>query len=104
MLTVGGLLTAVVAPFDLQGSVDYETFGRLVEGLVDAGNDSIVVTGTTGESPTLSEKERFQLYREALAAVGDRACVIAGTGGYHTAESVHLSLSLIHISEPTRQY
>ena len=80
MLTFGRLITAVVTPFDLQGSVDYETFGRLVEGVVDAGNDSIVVTGTTGESPTLSEKERFQLYREALAAVGDRACVIAGTG------------------------
>ena len=91
MLTFGRLITAVITPFDLQGSVDYETFGRLVEGLVDAGNDSIVVTGTTGESPTLTEKERFQLYREALAAVGDRACVIAGTGGYNTAESVHLS-------------
>ena len=57
----------------------------------DAGNDAVVVTGTTGESPVLSDDERFNLYREALAAVGDRALVIAGTGGYDTAESVRLS-------------
>ena len=91
MLTFGRLITAVITPFADDGSVDYDTFGRLVAGLVDAGNDAVVVTGTTGESPTLSDEERFTLYREALAAVGDRALVIAGTGGYDTAESVRLS-------------
>ena len=91
MLTFGRLITAVVTPFADDGSVDYATFGRLVGGLVDAGNDAVVVTGTTGESPVLSDDERFTLYREALAAVGDRALVIAGTGGYDTAESVRLS-------------
>ncbi len=91
MLTFGRLITAVITPFADDGSVDYDTFGRLVSGLVDAGNDAVVVTGTTGESPVLSDDERFQLYREALSAVGDRALVIAGTGGYNTAESVHLS-------------
>ncbi|MCY3748726.1 MAG: dihydrodipicolinate synthase family protein, partial [Chloroflexi bacterium] len=91
MLTFGRLITAVITPFADDGSVDYDTFGRLVSGLVDAGNDAVVVTGTTGESPVLSDDERFNLYREALSAVGDRALVIAGTGGYNTAESVHLS-------------
>ena len=91
MLTFGRLITAVITPFADDGSVDYATFGRLVGGLVDAGNDAVVVTGTTGESPVLSDDERFNLYREALAAVGDRALVIAGTGGYDTAESVRLS-------------
>ena len=73
--------------------MDYDTFGRLVSGLVDAGNDAVVVTGTTGESPVLSDDERFNLYREALTAVGDRALVIAGTGGYDTTESVAFARS-----------
>ncbi len=91
MLTFGRLITAVITPFDARGGVDYETFNRLVDGLIKAGNDSVVVTGTTGESPTLSEDERFQLYREAVSTVGADGCVIAGTGGYNTAESVYLS-------------
>ncbi len=91
MLPFGRLITAVITPFAESGAVDYAVFGRLVEGLIDAGNDAVVVTGTTGESPVLSDDERFQLYREALAAVGDRGWVIAGTGGYDTSESVRLS-------------
>ena len=63
----------------------------MVDGLIDAGNDGVVVTGTTGESPVLTETERMALYREALRAADGRARVIAGTGGYNTSESVHLS-------------
>ena len=91
MLTFGRLITAVVTPFHDDGSVDYDTFGRMVDGLIDAGNDALVVTGTTGESPVLTETERMSLYREALSAADGRARVIAGTGGYNTSESIHLS-------------
>lgn len=87
----GRLITAIVTPFRANGEVDYDTFGRLCEGLVHSGNDALVVTGTTGESPVLSEDERVGLYREAVRAVGARAKIIAGTGGYNTAESIHLS-------------
>lgn len=91
MLTFGRLITAAVTPFHADGSVDYDTFGRMVDGLIDAGNDAVVVTGTTGESPVLTETERMSLYREALNAADGRARVIAGTGGYNTSESIHLS-------------
>ena len=91
MLEFGRLLTAIVTPFRADGSVDFGTFGRLAEGLVDAGNDALVVTGTTGESPVLTEEERAGLYREAKRAVGARGKIIAGTGGYNTSESIHLS-------------
>ncbi len=91
MLTFGRLITAAVTPFHDDGSVDYDTFGRMVDGLIDAGNDAVVVTGTTGESPVLTETERMSLYREALSAANRRARVIAGTGGYNTSESIHLS-------------
>ncbi|MCY3911657.1 MAG: 4-hydroxy-tetrahydrodipicolinate synthase [Chloroflexi bacterium] len=90
-MTFGRLITAVVTPFHDDGSVDYDTFGRMVDGLIDAGNDAVVVTGTTGESPVLTETERVSLYREALSTADGRARVIAGTGGYNTSESIHLS-------------
>jgi 4-hydroxy-tetrahydrodipicolinate synthase len=88
---LGAILTAVVTPFKADGSVDLDAFRRLARYLVDHGSDGIVVTGTTGESPTLSDEERFALYAAALEEVGDRATVVAGTGTYSTAHSVHLS-------------
>ncbi len=91
MLTFGRLITAVVTPFNDDGTVNFDAFGRLVAGLVEAGNDALVITGTTGESPVLTEAERLDLYREALRAAAGRARVIAGTGGYNTMDSVHLS-------------
>ena len=87
----GRLLTAMVTPFDSGGRVDLETASSLARHLVDTGNDGIVVTGTTGESPTLSDEEKVALYRTVVAAVGSRATVVAGTGTYDTAHSVHLS-------------
>jgi 4-hydroxy-tetrahydrodipicolinate synthase len=88
---LGEVLTAIVTPFGEDGSVDYDRFRELAQHLVDNGSDGLVVTGTTGESPTLTDDERFQLYAAAVDAVGDRATVIAGTGTYSTAHSVHLT-------------
>jgi 4-hydroxy-tetrahydrodipicolinate synthase len=88
---LGEILTAIVTPFREDGSVDYDRFRELAGHLVDNGSDGLVVTGTTGESPTLSDDERFELYAAAVDAVGDRATVIAGTGTYSTAHSMHLT-------------
>jgi 4-hydroxy-tetrahydrodipicolinate synthase len=88
---LGEILTAVVTPFKPDGSLDLDGFRALASHLVDSGSDGLVVTGTTGESPTLSDEERFELYEAALDEVGDRATVVAGTGTYSTAHSVHLT-------------
>ncbi|TML46061.1 MAG: 4-hydroxy-tetrahydrodipicolinate synthase [Actinobacteria bacterium] len=89
---LGEILTAVVTPFRADGSVDLGRFRALASHLVDNGSDGLVVTGTTGESPTLSDQERFELYTAALDEVGDRATVVAGTGTYSTEHSVHLTV------------
>ncbi len=88
---LGEILTAICTPFKTDGSVDYQAFRALAAHLVANGSDGLVVTGTTGESPTLSDDERFGLYEAALEEVGDRATVVAGTGTYSTAHSVHLT-------------
>jgi 4-hydroxy-tetrahydrodipicolinate synthase len=88
---LGEILTAIVTPFKADGSVDIHAFRALAAHLVANGSDGVVVTGTTGESPTLSDDERFQLYEAAVDEVGDRATVVAGTGTYATAHSVHLT-------------
>jgi 4-hydroxy-tetrahydrodipicolinate synthase len=88
---LGEVLTAIVTPFKRDGSVDLDAFRSLARHLVDNGSDGLVVTGTTGESPTLSDEERFELYAAALDEVGDRATVVAGTGTYSTEHSVHLT-------------
>src|SRR5829696_8171334 len=81
----------MVTPFKRDGSLDLDGFRALARHLVDNGSDGLVVTGTTGESPTLADHERFELYAAALDEVGDRATVVAGTGTYSTAHSVHLT-------------
>ncbi|TMM07804.1 MAG: 4-hydroxy-tetrahydrodipicolinate synthase [Actinobacteria bacterium] len=88
---LGEILTAIVTPFKPDGSVDLERFRELAGYLVDNGSDGLVVTGTTGESPTLTDDERFALYAAAVEEVGDRATVVAGTGTYSTAHSIHLT-------------
>jgi 4-hydroxy-tetrahydrodipicolinate synthase len=88
---LGEVLTAMVTPFREDGSVDLDRFRDLCLHLVGNGSDGLVVTGTTGESPTLSDEERFQLWEAAVDAVGGRASVIAGTGTYSTEHSVHLT-------------
>ena len=85
------MLTAVLTPFDEGGAVDYGVFWKLIRHLADNGSDGVVVTGTTGESPTLSKPEKIALYKAAVEAAGDRMKVVAGTGTYNTAESIALS-------------
>ena len=87
----GEVLTAIVTPFKADGAVDYERFRELARHLVENGSDGLVVFGTTGESPTLEDEEKLELLAVALDAVGDRATVVAGTGTYSTAHSVHLT-------------
>lgn len=87
----GEVLTAMITPFHGDGSVDFDAVDRLAKYLVTHGSDGIVVTGTTGESPTLTNEEKRALYSAVVAAVGERAVVIAGTGTYDTAESIELS-------------
>jgi 4-hydroxy-tetrahydrodipicolinate synthase len=88
---LGEVLTAIVTPFNADGSVNLEKFRELAAFLVDNGSDGIVVAGTTGESPTLSDDEKLELFAAALDAVGDRATVVAGTGTYDTRHSMHLT-------------
>jgi 4-hydroxy-tetrahydrodipicolinate synthase len=88
---LGEILTAIVTPFREDGSVDIPRFRALASHLVENGSDGLVVTGTTGEAPTLSDDERFALYEAAVEEVGEHATVIAGTGTYSTEHSVHLT-------------
>ena len=87
----GRVLTAMVTPFGSDGSVDHSTAWDLAEFLVANGSDGVVVAGTTGESPTLTSDEKIALVRTVVEAVGGKAVVVAGTGTYDTAESVHLT-------------
>ena len=91
MTEIGRLLTAMVTPFDEQGQVDYEQAKRLANALLDSGSDGVIVSGTTGESPTLSTEEKLRLFAEVKDAIGDRGAVVAGTGNYNTAESIEMS-------------
>jgi len=88
---VGTVLTAMVTPFDESGALDLEAAQRLAVHLVDRGNDGLVVSGTTGESPTTTDAEKEALVRAVVEAVGDRAHVVAGVGTNDTAHSVELA-------------
>lgn len=88
---LGTLLTAIVTPFKPDGSLDTDTAARLATRLIDAGCDGLVVSGTTGESPTTTDDEKLLMLRTVLEAVGDRARIIAGAGSYDTAHSVKLA-------------
>jgi 4-hydroxy-tetrahydrodipicolinate synthase len=88
---LGEVLTAMVTPFDADGSVNVDKFRELAQFLVDHGSDGVVVAGTTGESPTLSDEEKLELFAAAKEAVGGRATVVAGTGTYDTRHSAQLT-------------
>ncbi len=82
----------MLTPFDRNGGVDYDQAAKLAAHLVDVQkNDGLVINGTTGESPTLTETEKLQLLTTVLDTVGDRATVLFGAGTYNTAESIHLT-------------
>jgi 4-hydroxy-tetrahydrodipicolinate synthase len=88
---LGSVITAMVTPFRADGAVDLEHFRELAAFLVENGSDGLVVCGTTGESPTLTDEEKLDLFRTAVETVGGRATVIAGTGTYDTAHSAALT-------------
>jgi 4-hydroxy-tetrahydrodipicolinate synthase len=88
---LGEILTAIVTPFAPDGAVDYGSFRRLARHLVDNGSDGLVVCGTTGESPVLTDEEKLELFRVAVDEVGADATVVANTGSNDTAHSIHLT-------------
>lgn len=87
----GKVLTAMVTPFNQNLEVDYQRTQELVVRLIESGSDGVVVSGTTGESPTLSKKEKLNIFQAVVEAIGGKGTVIAGTGSYNTAESVELT-------------
>jgi 4-hydroxy-tetrahydrodipicolinate synthase len=91
MASFGHLITAMATPMDRSLAVDYDRAAALAKRLVDSGSDGLVVCGTTGESPTLTDEEKTRMFRTVRDAVGGRAKVIAGTGTYNTAHSIHLT-------------
>ncbi len=88
MTVFGRVVTAMVTPFDAHGEINFKAVKQLVRNLADSGSDAIVVTGTTGESPTLSHEEDLLLYAKVLDEVGDRVKVIAGTGNNSTKTTI----------------
>ena len=88
---LGTVLTAMATPFKADGTLDTATAARLAGRLVDSGCDGLVLSGTTGESPTTTDAEKIALLSTVLEAVGDRARIIAGAGTYDTAHSVQLA-------------
>lgn len=91
MARFGRVVTAMVTPFTDDLSLDVARAQELAGWLVDHGSDGLVVTGSTGESATLTDQEKITMWGAVAEAVGDRATVIAGTGTYDTAHSIHLS-------------
>jgi 4-hydroxy-tetrahydrodipicolinate synthase len=90
-VVLGEILTAVATPFRVDGTVDLPAFRALCAHLLDNGSDGLVVAGTTGEAPTLDDDERFALFEAALEVAEGHGTVVAGTGTYSTAHSIHLT-------------
>lgn len=90
-LRFGRLITAMITPLDAEGTLDLDATARFVDRQFDGGVDAIIVTGTTGESPTLTADEKLTLYRAVVEAADGRGPVIANTGSYNTAASIELT-------------
>jgi 4-hydroxy-tetrahydrodipicolinate synthase len=90
-MNFGRLMTAMITPFADNGDVDFPRAAELAKNLIAAGNDGLIITGTTGEGPTLTEDEKLELYRVTKRAVGPDHAIVAGAGNYNTAESIHLT-------------
>ena len=87
----GSVITAMVTPFHQDGSLDTEGAQQLARWLLDHGSDGLVVAGTTGEGPTLTDGEKERLFRAVVEAAEGRGTVIANTGTYSTEHSIELS-------------
>lgn len=90
-MNFGRLITAMITPFTAEGTIDWSRVSAMIEHLISHGNDGIVVAGTTGESPTLSQEEKVELYAYAVRQAAGRIQVIAGTGGNNTQAAVELT-------------
>jgi 4-hydroxy-tetrahydrodipicolinate synthase len=93
--TLGQLLTAMVTPFSADGSVNFASARRLAGHLVETGSDGIVICGTTGEGPTVSDREKIDLIDAVADEVGQSTCIVANTGTYDTHHSVALTRAAI---------
>ena len=91
MAQIGRLLTAMITPFDQEGEIDYAQARKLAQGLIDSGSDGLVIGGTTGESPSMSDEEKIRLFAEVKEAIGDRGAVVAGTTDNNHRNSIDLS-------------
>ncbi|KIO58954.1 Dihydrodipicolinate synthase [Caldibacillus thermoamylovorans] len=91
MSIFGRISTAMVTPFDAKGNIDFQKSSHLVEYLLKNGSDSLVISGTTGESPTLTFEEKAALFKHVVNVVDKRVPVIAGTGNYNTRDSIELT-------------
>lgn len=87
----GRLLTAMVTPFNADGSVNYEKAADLAEWLINNGSDGLVVAGSTGEAATMSAEEKLELFRVVVNRINKRVPVIAGTGSNNTADSIKMT-------------
>jgi 4-hydroxy-tetrahydrodipicolinate synthase len=90
-MRIGGILTAMVTPFDKDGALDEDAAVRLMHHLLENGSDGLVLAGTTGESPTLTDEEKVRLWELAVAETRRDAVIVAGTGTYDTRHSVELT-------------
>ncbi|MBA2873936.1 4-hydroxy-tetrahydrodipicolinate synthase [Thermaerobacillus caldiproteolyticus] len=91
MVSFGKIATAMVTPFDNKGNIDFAKTTQLVNYLIENGTDSLVIAGTTGESPTLTTEEKVALFRHVVSVVNGRVPVIAGTGSNNTRASIELT-------------
>ncbi len=91
MVEIGRLLTAMITPFDENGDLSYTQARKLARILIDSGSDGLVIGGTTGESPSMSDEEKIRLFAEVKEEVGDRAAVIAGSTDNNHRKSVEIS-------------
>ena len=92
MSSLGRLITAMVTPFSANGELDLGQAKRLALALLKSGSDGLVVSGTTGESPTLSKEEKLSLFAEVKSAIGNQGTVIANCGSNNTKESIKLTM------------
>jgi 4-hydroxy-tetrahydrodipicolinate synthase len=90
-MSIGGILTAMVTPFDANGDVDEDATVRLIQFLLENGSDGLVITGSTGEGATLTDEEKARLWELAVSETPDGALVVAGTGTYDTRHTVELT-------------
>ena len=90
-MEIGRLLTAMITPFHENGDINFEMAAKLAKAIVDSGSDGLVIGGTTGEAPTISDEEKLKLFSVVKESIGNNHSLIAGTTNNNTKESIKLS-------------